>query len=668
MIRVPRRVVPLAAAFLAAAMSISGSAAPRAFGPGDLRALVALASPAISPDGARAVVVVGRIRWDEDKTERELDLVDLRTHAHRALTQDRTGLGDPAWSPDGTRLAFLADAGEGEDAHAQIYVMPMDGGDARAITHAPEGVEQFAWRPDGKAFAYAASDADPKKHGAARFRDAFVFTTEPITERSAPKPMHLFEIAAEGGRATQLTRGSASVAAGEAASTLSWSPDGASITFLLAPNAILNDADRAHVAVVEVATKAVRAPTGHAGYDSDPRYAPDGAHLLYLHSTGDTQVNPVEVYVAPAAGGAGTPISHAYDRAASSAVWEPDGHALLFVCHDGTANALVRAPLDGATPERVELNGLSITSSLAGAIAHDGTFVFVGSSTTQPAELYVRVPGTPPVQVTEDNAAIAARGLAHAESFDFPTSLGPHGDAVLTYPVGYAEGHHYPLLVYIHGGPTSASLRVFDRFAQLAAARGWLVLQPNYRGSDNLGIAYQRGVLYDPEEGPGRDIMAAVDAVRARGIVDDHRIGVFGWSYGGIMTAWMISKYHLWRAAVSGASVNDWATDYGVADDSDEDAALFHGSPYVRGNRAEWDRASAITYVHDVTTPVLILSDVGDNRDPFATSSMYWRALRDNHKDATLVAYPIDGHFPSDPVRAADIFGRTLAFIAAHFR
>jgi dipeptidyl aminopeptidase/acylaminoacyl peptidase len=162
--------------------------------------------------------------------------------------------------------------------------------------------------------------------------------------------------------------------------------------------------------------------------------------------------------------------------------------------------------------------------------------------------------------------------------------------------------------------------------------------------------------------------MAALDAVRARGIVDDHRIGVYGWSYGGIMTAWMISKYHLWRAAVSGASVNDWATDYGVADDSDADVALFHGSPFVPGNRAEWDRASAITYAHDVTTPVLILSDVGDNRDPFATSSMYWRALRDNHKDATFVAYPIDGHFPSDPVRAADVYQRTLDFIAARFR
>jgi len=129
----------------------------------------------------------------------------------------------------------------------------------------------------------------------------------------------------------------------------------------------------------------------------------------------------------------------------------------------------------------------------------------------------------------------------------------------------------------------------------------------------------------------------------------------------------MISAYHDWRAAVSGASVNDWTTDYGTADDSDSDRALFHGSPFVGNNRAEWDRASAITYARRVTTPVLILSDVGDNRDPFATSSMYYRALRDNGKDATFVAYPIDGHFPADPVRAADVYQRAIDFIAGHF-
>ena len=183
-----------------------------------------------------------------------------------------------------------------------------------------------------------------------------------------------------------------------------------------------------------------------------------------------------------------------------------------------------------------------------------------------------------------------------------------------------------------------------------------------------LGLAYQHGVQYDPEDGPGKDIMAAVDAVRARGIVDDRRIAVGGWSYGGIMAAWMISKYHTWRAAVSGASVNDWATDYGTADDRDADQALFHGSPFVANNAAEYRRASAITYVRDVTTPVLILSDVGDNRDPFATSSMYYRALRDNDKDATFFAYPVNGHFPTDPVRTADVYGRWMEYFARHLQ
>ena len=133
------------------------------------------------------------------------------------------------------------------------------------------------------------------------------------------------------------------------------------------------------------------------------------------------------------------------------------------------------------------------------------------------------------------------------------------------------------------------------------------------------------------------------------------------------MTAWMISKYHIWKAAVSGASVNDWITDYGTADDSLADVDLLHGSPFVGSNAAEWRRVSAITYARDVTTPVLILSDVGDNRDPFATSSMYWRALRDNGKDATLRVWPVAGHFPEDPVRTVDIYHYWIEYIASHF-
>jgi dipeptidyl aminopeptidase/acylaminoacyl peptidase len=662
--------VPVAAAVLAAATFVSAPAAPRSMQLDDLRKLVAITSPAISPDGKRAVVVVSRINWKDDRYDRNLDIIDLTTHARRTLTFDRRGLSDPRWSPDGSKLAFIALQGTGEDAKRQVFAMPMDGGDAQPLTNAPEGVEQFAWRPDGSAIAYAGEDAMPKKTGADRFHDAFVVGNTPITTRIPPRPVHLFVVEAKSeAKAKQLTFGARSVATGEAQSTLSWSPDGKTLAYLLAPDAVLNDVDRGEIELLDVATGKMTRLTSHPGYEGDPLFSPDGKHVAYAHSAGDNQVNPTEAYVTTPGGGNGTAISHPFDRAVHGIAWLPDSSGILFTAHDGTTMAIVRAPLTGVAPVRVDAGDLVISSSLDGAIARDGAMVFAASTSTQPVELYYRAAaGAAPVKLTDYNAAIAGLALGDTETVSYATSLGPQADAVLMKPPGYAAGHKYPLVLLIHGGPTSASVRQFDRQAQLMAARGWLVLEPNYRGSDNLGLVYQRGVLYDPEEGPGKDVMAAVDAVRARGIVDDHRIAVSGWSYGGIMTAWMISRYHLWRAAVSGASVNDWVTDYGTADDSDADKALFHGSPFVGNNAAEYRRASAISYVHDVTTPVLILSDVGDNRDPFATSSMYYHALRDNGKDATFVAWPVDGHFPSDPVRLADVFSHWIDYIARHLQ
>jgi dipeptidyl aminopeptidase/acylaminoacyl peptidase len=652
-----------------ASMGLAG-AAPAHYSVDAFRRTVGIASPAISPDGKRVVVIASRVNWSDDSRTAQLDLIDAAAHTHRPLTYDRTGLADPAWSPDGTRLAFIADAGSGDDAKPQVFVLRMDGGDARQVTHAPDGVAQFAWRRDGEAFAYAASDPEPKRSGADRFRTAFSFTTEPITARAPARPLHLFVVAADGsGTARQLTHGSETITSGEAESTLSWSPDGTTIAILLAPSGILNESSRARITLVNVADGKLRRLTTFAGNEADPQFSPDGKHVAFGRSEGDSQITLVEAYVAsPDAPGA-TSVSHPFDRMVDDIGWLPDSSGLLFRAFDGTSSVLVRAPLSGGAPTRVDLGELNLASSLANAIARDGTLAFVGSADTRPPEVYVRpATGGAPIELTDYNASIAALELAKAERITYPTSLGITGDAVLYRPPGFTAGAKYPLLLFIHGGPTSASTSAFSYGAQLFAARGWLVLQPNYRGSNNLGLAYQRAVYRDPEAGPGKDIIAALDAVRAMGIVDDRRLGVFGWSYGGIMTAWMISQYHHWKAAVSGASVNDWTTDYGTADDSDEDRALFAGSPFVRGNRAEWDRASSITYAAQVTTPLLILSDVGDNRDPFATSSMYYRALRDNHKDVTFIAYPVDGHFPTDPVRTMDVYQRAGDFIAQHFR
>ncbi len=647
--------------------SVCGAAAARTMQASDFQRIVGLSDPAISPDGKHAVVVVSRIIWNDDTYTTDLDLVDMATHDRRTITHDRKNIATPAFSPDGTRIAFLADSGSGDDAQSQVWVMRFDGGDARPITSAADGVQQFAWRPDSAGIAYTAADSDPKRTGADRFRDSFIFTTEPITARSEPRPAHLFVIAAEGGQPKQLTFGPQSVATGEAQSTISWSAEGRTIAFTNTPNAILNDTVASHIELVDVASGKVSRLTDHDADEANPIYSPDGKSVAYLYSRGDGQSNQVEAYVTTPAGGEGAAASQGCDCYVNDLAWLPDSSGVVITAAKHTALEMLRAGLSGSI-EPLSTGGLRVISALQGAIALDGSMVFVASAVKAPAELYVRSKDGNTVKLTDYNAATAALDLAGAETVEFPTTLGINGDGLLLTPPGFDPHRKYPLVLKIHGGPTSASVNGYDEFGQLMAARGWLVLEPNYRGSNNLGAAYLRSVLYDPENGPGKDIMAAVNAVRARGIVDDHRIAVSGWSYGGIMTAWMISKYHLWNSAVSGASVNDWSTDYGVADDSASDVALFHGSPYIAKNADEWRRASAITYAADVTTPVLILSDAGDNRDPFATSSMYWRALRDNHKDATLRVWPVNGHFPRDPVRSLDVYEHWMDFISAHFR
>ncbi len=656
---------------ICAAVETEGAvgATPQPFRPDDLARIVGLSSPQISLDGTRAVVVVSRIDTNDDKYRRDIDLIDLRTHARRTLTYDHNGLADPAFSPSGDRLAFLADVGTGDDAKTQVFVLPMDGGDARPVTNAPEGVEQFAWRPDGAALAYVAESAKAKRTGIDKYRDSFEIANNPITAHAAVRPLHLWLLKLADGRATQLTHEPvASVVGGEAQSTLSWSHDGRQLAFVLAPDAILNDAYRAHVFVLDLPTGHMRALTEHAQYEADPQFSADGSRIAYAHSLGDNQITLTQVYVTTPAGGEGASVTAPFDRAVHDYTWGADGRELWFTCNDGDRIDLVRAPL-GRRPVRIDLGDVEPVSPLQHAIARDGAMVFVGTSVREPGEVYYRAArGGKPVPVTDYNAAVATLALGRSETIPFKSDTGVTSEALLLEPPGFTPTRQYPLVLEIHGGPTSASTAAFDRLGQLMAARGWLVLRPNYRGSDNHGLAYQSAVRYDPEAGPGRDVAAALAAVRARGIVDAGRIAVSGWSYGGIMTAWMVTHYHEWKAAVSGASVNDWATDYSVADDSASDAALFHGTPWSSPQvYDEYQRASAVTYAKDVTTPLLILSDVGDNRDPIASSYEFYHALKDNGKDVTFTAWPVAGHFPNDPVRTLDVYEHWIDYIGAHF-
>jgi dipeptidyl aminopeptidase/acylaminoacyl peptidase len=194
-----------------------------------------------------------------------------------------------------------------------------------------------------------------------------------------------------------------------------------------------------------------------------------------------------------------------------------------------------------------------------------------------------------------------------------------------------------------------------------------VVLQPNYRGSTNLGDAYQHAIYRDGGDGPGKDVMAGVTALLKLGFVDSSRMTVSGWSYGGYMTSWMEGHYPVWKAAVAGAALNDYPLDYTIAWYQEGDAAdFFGGGPYDARTRAMWIEQSPLTYADRVTAPTLIMGDVGDANVPIVNSYEMYHALKDHGVTVRFVAYPVDVHYPGDPVRNEDVTRRWIAWLTKY--
>lgn len=273
-----------------------------------------------------------------------------------------------------------------------------------------------------------------------------------------------------------------------------------------------------------------------------------------------------------------------------------------------------------------------------------------------------------PKRLTDFNREIAAMQLGKMERFEWQGPDGFHEDGILVYPPDFSKDKKYPLVLKIHGGPTDTSTTDFNGFLQLLAARDYVVFEPNYRGSDNLGNAYQRAIYNDAGDGPGRDVMAGIEAVEKLGFVDESRIAVTGWSYGGYMTTWLIGHYPIWKVAVAGAAVTDLNGEYNLSDFNVANRYSFRGSPWVGDNMRDYIAESPITYASHIKTPTLILSDTGDARVPITESYQLYHALKDNGVPVKFVAFPIPGHVPGDPVHSRDEYSRWLGWLDQYLK
>ncbi len=629
----------------------------------DLRKTVSVSSPAITPDGKNVAIIVRRNDYGKDRTQADVVLINVRARAARTLLHDVSGLGQIDWSPNGSQLAYIAQGIVDPDDPAsekasQIFILPMNGGEPFQVTHEKTGVDGFDWRPDGRAFAYSAHIVAPNAAAIKAHDDAFDVTDEAWTDQSAPTPEYLYQIMRSGGKSQRIGTGTWRVGGGFA-----YARDGRQVfvTRIVGdkhPNRYLSrQLVRVNVANGNVTPLPQLSPT-----QADPVRAAAGQIAFSFANPRGTMQS--EVALADAGGMHPHSVTARLDRNVAGASFFSDG-SLLLTANDATQRRFFRISPAGAVAN-VPLGVLSAGGS---SISSNGTIAFTATAPDRPAELYLLLPNArAPVRLTNYNAWIARYRLGATRPIIWRTFDGLTADGVLTAPpASMKSSGRAPLVLYIHGGPTAASTTAYSGFVQVMAAHGWYVFQPNYRGSDNLGLRYARTTVPHITSVPGRDIEAGLARVLATAPIDTNRIGVSGWSEGGLMTSWLIGNDRRWRAAVSGAAVNDWVQ-YDSMSDSKDFAPQFIGkSPWSRPSEYNlYEAESPLSYASNVRTPTLIMSDAGDFRVPTPLAYEFYHAIRATGTPVQFVVYPVVGHFPRDPVRIEDIYRRWEAWFVKY--
>lgn len=650
--------------FSAATLSALGQTGGKTFQLTDLRKIVNLSDPQISPDGKQVAVIVSRYDWDKDTVNQEIVIVDVSNNSNRSLTYNRSSISNIRWSPEGKRLGFLAE--DHKTKKPQIYIMPMSGGDPVKITDSKTGVKEFTWSPDSKTIAFVAQDTVPNPKEIKHHEDVFQVTDNNFTIRKALQSWHLWIVPSDGGRTKQLTKGKTSICTDqERISPVIWSHDGKSIIFQRFPDVWEGNAWHSVIAEVDTSGNEVNTVINEEGAGM-PKLSPSQNVLAFMRARDGDLNNGHAVYLKM--NGEVKDVTRELARNINQYAWLPGENTLLLTGDKGTESVMWKQPLNGKA-EQLEFGNINISSG-SFSVSSSGSVTFTGRTSLHPSELYLLESlKAKPIQLTNFNSFVDSLKLGKSIGIEWKSEDGFNEDGVLTYPVDYNKNEKYPLVLVIHGGPDGASTAGFSELVQLFAGKGFFVFQPNYRGSINLGDRYQHAIFKDTGEGPGKDVMAGLKKIESMGIIDTNRIGITGWSYGGYMTSWLNGRYPgKWKAAVEGAALNDWVMDYTIAYYQSYDLYFFEGSPWLKKYWDIWRQQSPIVLAPNVKAPTLILGDVGDPNVPIINSYEMYHALRDNGVHTEFYAYPVDTHFPHDIVRRTDVYKRWVDWIVKYVR
>ncbi len=633
----------------------------------DLNRLQTVGAPQVSPDGKWVLYTVGGVDKAGDKRDSHIWMVSWDGSAKLQMTNGSDGESAPKWSPDGQYISFLS-ARLGKAKGTQLWLLDRRGGEAVQMTEFRQNINDYQWSPDSKRLAMVLKEKDEPepetpKPGA---------TPAPVT----PKPVvldryhfkqdvqgylsgtnrariHLFDIAAK--KAEPLTPDMEFDEQGPV-----WSPDGTKIAFVSNRQAEWDRSPNTDVWVANAAPKsAPKRLTSFAGPDGGRlAWSPDSKLIAYTQGSEPklSAYNLNKLAVVPVDGGEPRLLTEKLDRGVSAPEFTEDGKAVVFLVADDRSEYPARVNVTGGAIEKLLAPG-RVVSAQSRAAGH--TAVLSASDQTSP-EVFAMEGGSLRKLTGHNDVLFAELKLGAVEEIGFKSKDGADINGLLIKPPDFTAGTKYPMLLRIHGGPNGQDAHQFFFENQFLAAHGYVVVEVNYRGSSGRGQEFQKAIFADWGHLEVQDLLAGVEHVVKLGFVDPDRLGIGGWSYGGILTDYTIATDGRFKAAISGAGSANQITMYGI------DQYTFQydneiGAPWVNPQR--WiDISYPFFHADRIHTPTLFMGGEKDFNVPIQGGEQMYQALQSLKVPTQMVVYPGQFHGFTRPSFLRDRLDRYVAW------
>jgi dipeptidyl aminopeptidase/acylaminoacyl peptidase len=625
----------------------------RAMAVDDVLDLVGASDPEISPDGKW--VVFGKSELDWKKNRRQAHIWIASTEGGRPF-QFTSADGDsaPRWAPDSKTLAFLRgrresqggqpvqpDQDSKEPEGRQIWLISTSGGEAVKLSSHKGAIQSFRWSADGQRIFFISkeprSDRETTK---IKDGDDAIYVDEGANGQWRDQWSELWVLDVASHKERKITRDKLIIGSFDP------SPDGKRLAIVARRENTRNGINLAEVYVLDAQTGELLRLTDNQAPESEVQWSPDGKRLAYLAPDDKKwELASPKIWVIDPETKLYRKVSGEFDGTVGYYCWDRDGNHILFSGQQRTARNAYK--LDLSTGKVIKITNKPGVLAVSSFTADRRVAAAIYSTPSQPPDVWVVDTGGSEKRLTDLNPGASEFALGSAQLINWKSKDGLEIEGILYLPPDYRQGGRIPLIVSVHGGPAGSFTNSFTGIDHVYAGLGYAVFCPNVRGSSAYGDPFLRANMHDLGGGDYRDLMSGVDALIDRGIADPDKIGIRGWSYGGILGGWAITQTNRFKAASLGAMVANWAVEYSTAFNFDVRRWYIGGSPW--DNPEGYRKESPYSFVQNVTTPTLIIHGEQDTTDPISESMMFYQALKERGVTVRFLRFPREPHGFREP-------------------